>query len=80
MIGLKGEFVMIKTKLAICTLATAGLLSSAMTADAKSHKHPKHHSSMTTGTNMKSGATGGAANPSSQGNVGPGTTNNSGAK
>jgi hypothetical protein len=51
-----------------------------MTADAKSHKHPKHHSSMTTGTNMKSGATGGAANPSSQGNVGPGTTNNSGAK
>jgi hypothetical protein len=72
-----------KTTLAVCALAVAGLVGSAFTADAKSQKHHKQSSmsSTTTGANMKShtpGAGSGSATPSSQGNVGPGTNNNSG--
>ena len=68
---------MMKFKLAVGVLAIAGLVGSPLAAEAKSHKHMKHHSSMsssetTTGTNMKSNK-GTAANPSSQGNAGPGT-------
>ena len=66
-----------KTKLAIGALAIAGLLGSSFAADAMSHKHHKH-SSTTTGTSMKSHDSGRAANPSGQGNVGPGTNNNAG--
>jgi hypothetical protein len=74
---------MVKTKLLIGALAIAGLIGSPLAADAKSKKHVKHHSSMTTGANMKSGTSmkstrSPAANPSSQGNVGPGTSNVSG--
>jgi ABC-type oligopeptide transport system substrate-binding subunit len=61
-----------KTKLALAILVATGLAAAPFAAEAKSHK--KHHSSMssqtTTGANMKSGT---SANPSSQGNVGPGT-------
>ncbi|HKG99437.1 MAG TPA: hypothetical protein VKB08_01765 [Bradyrhizobium sp.] len=72
-----------KIKLAIGALVVAGLAGSTFTADAKTQKRTKHPSSMTTGANMKSGAmksTKGstAANPSSSGNVGPGTSNNQG--
>jgi hypothetical protein len=65
---------MMKTKLLIGALAIAGLIGSPLAADAKSKKHVKHPSSMTTGANMKSTKSP-AANPSSQGNVGPGTNN-----
>jgi hypothetical protein len=62
-----------KTQLAFAVLLAAGLVAAPFAAEAKSHK-TKHHSSMsshsTTGANMKSGS---SANPSSQGNVGPGT-------
>jgi hypothetical protein len=72
---------MMKAKLSIGALAVAGLVVSPLAAEAKSQKHTKHHSSMnsssTTGANMKSDK-GNAANPSSQGNVGPGTNNNNG--
>jgi hypothetical protein len=74
---------MMKTKLALCALAVAGLLGSTFAADAKT-KHPSKHSSMTTGANMKSGTTGMSRGSSmsrggsSEGNVGPGTNNNSG--
>lgn len=72
---------MIRTKFLIGALAIAGLVAAPLAAEAKSHKHSKHHSSMssssTTGANMKSDK-GNAANPSSQGNVGPGTNNNNG--
>ncbi len=67
---------MMKTKLLIGALAIAGLVGSPLAAEAKSHKHSKHHS-MTTGVNMKADK-GNAANPSGQGNVGPGTNNNKG--
>ena len=69
-------------KIAIGALVIAGLVGSTFTAEAKSTKRMKHHS-MTTGTSMKTtganmkstrGST--SANPSSQGNVGPGTSNN----
>lgn len=57
---------MMKTRIAIAALVAAGLAGSTFTADAMSSKHKtKHHSSMTTGANMKSDK--GAANPSSQG-------------
>jgi hypothetical protein len=65
---------MMKTKLLIGALAIAGLIGSPLVADAKSKKHVKHHSSITTGANMKSTKSP-AANPSSQGNVGSGTSN-----
>jgi hypothetical protein len=65
---------MIKTRILIGALAIAGLVGSPLAADARSHKHSKHPST-TTGANMKS-EKGMAANPSSQGNVGPGTSNN----
>lgn len=73
-----------KTTLVICALAVAGLVGSTFAADAKSQKHHKQSSTMsstTTGANMKSrmpGAGSGSATPSSQGNVGPGTNNNQG--
>jgi hypothetical protein len=60
-----------KTQLAIAAFVAASLAAVPLAAQAK-HK-AKHHastSSQTTGTNMKSGT---SANPSSQGNVGPGT-------
>lgn len=71
---------MIKIKLGIGALAVAALVGSPFVAEAKSStKHKTHHSSMTTGSNMKSSTSksnSGMANPSSQGNVGPGTSNN----
>jgi hypothetical protein len=68
---------MMKTRVLIGALAVAGLVSSTFVADAASHKHSKHHSSATTGANMKSDKSM-SANPSGQGNVGPGTNNNNG--
>jgi len=75
-----GVFMMMKTKIAIAILVAAGLAGSTFTAEAKSQKHSKHHSSMTTGANMKSTKSGGTMAPSSQGNAGSGTAEkNSGA-
>lgn len=79
-----------KSKLAIAVLI-AGLAASPFAVSAKTmmHKQTKssHSSSMgsttTTGANMKSStgvnAAGVRGNTSSEGNVGPGTTNNNGA-
>ncbi|GAC1337633.1 MAG: hypothetical protein NVS2B1_02610 [Bradyrhizobium sp.] len=65
-----------KMKLLVTALVIVGFAGSTFTADAKMRKHHKA-SSMTTG--MGSGANkGNAANPSGQGNVGPGTNNNAG--
>jgi hypothetical protein len=71
------------TRIVIAALIAAGLASSPFAATAKSHKQSKSHSTMTTGSSMKpshSGTMGNtpAANPSGQGNVGPGTNNNMG--
>jgi hypothetical protein len=71
---------MMKTRLAIAALVAAGLAGSTFAVEAKTHKTTTHksmsnHSSTTTGANMKSNKSGTAANPSSQGNVGPGTNN-----
>jgi hypothetical protein len=67
------SFIMKKTQLALAALVATGLAAAPFAAEAKSHK-TKHHSSMssqtTTGANTKSGS---SANPSSEGNVGPGT-------
>ena len=72
---------MMRFKLVVGALAVAALVGSPLAAQAKSHKHMKHQSSMsssksssktTTGANMKSSKPT-AANPSSQGNAGPGT-------
>jgi hypothetical protein len=76
----QGEIPM-KMKLLITALVIAGFAGSTImstTADAKTRKH--HKSSMTTtGTGTGSGMNkGNAANPSGQGNVGPGTSNNAG--
>jgi hypothetical protein len=71
-IGQLRRFTMKKTQLAFAALVAAGLVAAPFAAEAKSHK-TKHHSmssQTTTGANMRSG---GSANPSSQGNVGPGT-------
>jgi hypothetical protein len=65
-----------KAQLAFALLVATGLAAAPFAAEAKSHK--KHHSSQsttganmgTTGSNMRPGS---SANPSSQGNVGPGT-------
>ena len=68
---------MTKIRWAVAALVIAGLASPMSTAQAMTQKH--HKSSTTTGSNMKAGTTTGAntkpssANPSSQGNVGPGT-------
>jgi hypothetical protein len=79
-----------KMKLLLTALAIAGFAGSTImstTADAKTKKHPTSSStttgmgsgSSTTTTGMSTGKTkGSAANPSSQGNVGPGTSNNAG--
>jgi hypothetical protein len=71
---------MMNSRLTIAALLIAGLAGSPFAASAAMYKHTKHHtsSSMTTGTNMKSSRTKsmGGSNESSQGNVGPGTTNN----
>jgi hypothetical protein len=75
---------MMKTKLAICAVAVAGLLAAPLAAEAKSQKHYKHPSTTTgastttTGANMKTNRSSGSAAPSSQGNIGPGTNNNMG--
>ena len=78
---------MMKSRLTIATLMIACLAASPFAASAKTHKtkHPTSssmHSSTTTGANMKSssGATSPSmrGNTSSEGNVGPGTTNNNG--
>ena len=85
---------MTKTTLTIATIVIAGLAATPFAAGAKTYKHTKHHSmstmnksaktgsTTTTGANMKS-STGVASpsvrgNTSSEGNVGPGTTNNNG--
>jgi hypothetical protein len=75
-LSIKGVPVMKKTGLAIAVLVAAGLASAPFAAEAKSHKHAKSNSSTTTGSNTKSNN---AANPSSEGNVGPGTNNNNGS-
>jgi hypothetical protein len=76
-----------KAKLAIIAIAVAALACSSFTADAKSKKHYRHQSTMGSsgmGSNadqlnmrrgMTTGTGRGAANPSSEGNVGPGTDN-----
>jgi hypothetical protein len=69
--------IMANFKLAIGALAIAALIGSPIAAQAKSHKHMKHHSSMsssqtTTGANMKSNK-GSASNP----NAGPGMSKSS---
>jgi hypothetical protein len=68
---------MMKTRLLIGALAIAGLVASPLVADAKSKKDSKQHSSTTSGANMNSTKSTKSAteNPSSQGNVGPGTSN-----
>lgn len=83
---------MTKTRLTLATLLIAGLAGAPFAVGAKT-KHTRHHmstmgqsttmgSSTTTGANMRSST--GAASPSvrgntsSEGNVGPGTTNNNG--
>ncbi|HLG83698.1 MAG TPA: hypothetical protein VKY22_22030 [Bradyrhizobium sp.] len=79
---------MMNSRLTVAALVIAGLAGSPFAASAKMYKHSKHqastsmHSSATTGANMKPST--GAASPSvrgntsSEGNVGPGTTNNNG--
>jgi hypothetical protein len=75
-----------KIKLALTAAVIAALAGSTVTADAKSKRHHGQSttgsSSMTKGANtgagMTTGAGRGAANPSSEGNVGPGTINNMG--
>jgi hypothetical protein len=68
---------MMKTKLAIAVLAVTGLIGSPLVAEAKTHmKHPKAHSTTTTGANMKSsgGTSGGmSGSTSTQGKVAPKT-------
>ena len=75
-----------KTTLTIATIVIAGLASAPFAAGAKTHKHSRHHmstmdksattgSATTTGANMKS-STGARGDTSSDGNVGPGTSNN----
>ncbi|MGC2811880.1 MAG: hypothetical protein WA303_16085 [Bradyrhizobium sp.] len=60
------------TKLLVAALVIAGLAGSTFSADAKSKKHHhKTHSMSTDKDTSKSNP----ANPSSQGNAGPGTTN-----
>ncbi|MBV8696494.1 hypothetical protein [Bradyrhizobium sp.] len=80
---------MTKIRWAVAALVIAGLASPMSTVQARTHKH--HKSSATSemnaksGMNSKPGMTTGAnakynsANPSSQGNVGPGT-NQAGSK
>jgi hypothetical protein len=77
-----------KTALTIATIVIAGLATTPFAAGAKSYKHTKHHmssmnksakagSSTTTGANMKSSTSPSMrGDTSSDGNVGPGTTNN----
>jgi len=77
-----------KTTLTIATIVIAGLASAPFAAGAKTHKHSRHHmstmdksattgSSTTTGANMKSSTSPSMrGDTSSDGNVGPGTTNN----
>jgi hypothetical protein len=62
-------FEMKTTRILVAALVIGGLAGSMPAASAKKHKS---HSSMS----MKKGS---AANPSSEGNVGPGTNNNNGA-
>jgi len=75
---------MMKSRLTIAALVIAGLAGSPFAASAKMYKHTKHHSSTmnsttTTGANMKSPTSPSMrGNTSSEGNVGPGTTNNNG--
>jgi len=73
------EFLLMKkTQVALAILVATGLATSPFAAQAK-HKAKHHHSSM---SSKKSGSA--AANPSSEGNVGPGTSQagskNTGAK
>ncbi|MBI5263124.1 MAG: hypothetical protein HY852_15040 [Bradyrhizobium sp.] len=64
-----------KTHLVFATLLTAGLVAAPFAAEAKSKTKQKSSTSstMTTGANVKS-TKGMSKNPSSQGNVGSGTT------
>lgn len=62
-----------KTQAVLAALAVIGLAAAPLAAQAKHHK--KHHSSMSS----PAAAGSNAANPSSQGNVGPGT-NQAGSK
>lgn len=74
---------MMKTKLTIAALVIAGMAAAPFAAQAKSH-HAKHHASAamksqsTTGANMKPSGMGSPGDTSSEGNVGPGTSNNQG--
>jgi hypothetical protein len=68
---------MMKTRVAIAILVAAGLAGSTFAAEAKSQKHSKHHSSMTTGANTKSDKSGGSMAPSGQGSSGTADKNSS---
>jgi hypothetical protein len=68
------DFIMTKSKLAMGVLLIAGLVGSPLVADAKSHTKHSKHSSMTTGSSMKSDK-GTTANPSSRSNAGANTGN-----
>jgi hypothetical protein len=64
---------MSKTKLALAALVATGLAAAPFAAEAaKSHK-AKHPSSTTSSTTTTTGASMKSNNPSSQGNIGPGT-------
>jgi hypothetical protein len=72
-----------KSQLAITALVIGALAGTTYAVDAKSYKH--HKSSSTSSSSMTTGSgkgamspRGAAANPSGQGNVGPGTNNNTG--
>ncbi|MBO4222018.1 hypothetical protein [Bradyrhizobium neotropicale] len=77
-----------KAKLTLIAIAVAAVAGSSFTADAKGKKQYRHQSTMGSSSSMArdadrmnrapgmtTGAGRGAANPSSQGNVGPGTDN-----
>ncbi|MCA1453557.1 hypothetical protein I6F35_10065 [Bradyrhizobium sp. BRP22] len=77
-----------KAKLALIAVAIAALAGSGLTADAKGKKQYRQQSTMGSSSSMArdadrmnrtpgmtTGTGRGAANPSSQGNVGPGTDN-----
>ena len=76
---------MMKSRVTIATLVIAGLAAGPFAASAKMMHKTKHHtstsmsSSTTTGANMKPSTSKSGmmrGNTSSEGNVGPGTTNN----
>ena len=71
-----------KSKLFIAALTIGMLAGTTLSADARSHRHHKHHSSMGT-KSMNANPAASKGDATGQGTVGPGTNNNnspSGAK